>query len=390
MRILFEPLGGALGLGPVTRCLAVAHEAMMRGHQVAFLAPRVYPLVDDFAYGLRYLSPAPVRPGGQTPAELAGEADSYPQALAIRGLADAEYLRGVIDAELEAFADFRPDWVFTEMQPTLSISAHLSGVRYGATIASPYVDRFAPATNLEVHRYVQDLVLAEARSRGVDGSSIEDLVHGRADLNVAPTVETLEPGLGALPHVCYVGPVLFPAQELAPAPDVSGDIRVLVYLGTGIVKVHELLPELIKAFPAPEYGVLVASREAVVDGRETPFQQENVTVAHHPGITRALAQSHLFVNRAGQNAVAASLLAGVPTIGVPGRCYEPTFNMRILEAHHAGRAIFDHPHAEDLAEAAQELLTGNAAQHAARLGDLLRRGGGAHEVVVAMEDKLTR
>lgn len=39
MRILFAPLAGAYGMGGITRCLAVAEQAVMRGHQVALLAP---------------------------------------------------------------------------------------------------------------------------------------------------------------------------------------------------------------------------------------------------------------------------------------------------------------------------------------------------------------
>ncbi|MFG3207325.1 hypothetical protein [Streptomyces sp. NPDC048192] len=62
MKILFEPLGGALGIGAITRCLAMARAAVMRGHQIAFLAPDGYPLVDELALGPRFPAPAPVRP----------------------------------------------------------------------------------------------------------------------------------------------------------------------------------------------------------------------------------------------------------------------------------------------------------------------------------------
>jgi UDP:flavonoid glycosyltransferase YjiC (YdhE family) len=124
---------------------------------------------------------------------------------------------------------------------------------------------------------------------------------------------------------------------------------------------------------------------------DTPFQHENITVAHEPGLTRALRDSDIVVARGSQNAVAACLLAGVPVIGTPGtRDSEPLFNMGVLEGHGAGRTILGTPTAADLADAAQELSTGGAAHRAARLGDALRRHGGAVEAVRAIEESPSR
>lgn len=135
-----------------------------------------------------------------------------------------------------------------------------------------------------------------------------------------------------------------------------------------------------KAFPGPEFSVVVAAREPSVAGRAVPFQQDNIVVAPTPGMTR------LLITKGGQNALMAALLVGVPVIGTPGRSPEPIYNLGTLQAHGAARTLLDEPTADDLSQAAHALLDGKAARRAARLGDLLRRHGGATEAVQALEE----
>ncbi|GAA2776648.1 hypothetical protein GCM10010521_64190 [Streptomyces rameus] len=105
MKILSEPLGGALGIGAITRCLAMAQAAVMRGHQVAFLAPDGHPTVDEGRSAPRFPAPAPVRPP-----ELVGtgEADGFTEAVRIRGMAQLHYAERAIAAELDPYRMFAP------------------------------------------------------------------------------------------------------------------------------------------------------------------------------------------------------------------------------------------------------------------------------------------
>ncbi|KOX11399.1 glycosyltransferase [Streptomyces sp. NRRL B-3648] len=385
MKILFEPLGGALGIGAITRCLAMAQAAVMRGHRVAFLAPDGYPLVDELALGPRFPAPAPVRPP-----ELVGtgEADGFTEAVLIRGMAQPDYAERAIAAELDAYRTFAPDIVVTEMQPTVPIAAHLTGIPFACTISSPNLSLFT-ATPRSPGRLeeVEATYTSLCERHGVPPAPLEELLHHRAALNIAPTAEVLEPALGAVPRTRFVGPVLLPSLELAPAPAYpAGSTRVLVYLSFGAVKLAEFLPVVGKAFPGPEFSVVVAAREPSVAGRTVPFRQDNIVVAPTPGMTRLLSDTDLLITRGGQNALMAALLAGVPVIGTPGRSPEPIYNLGTLEAHGAARTLLDEPTADDLVQAAQALLDGKAARRAARLGDLLRRHGGATEAVQALEE----
>jgi UDP:flavonoid glycosyltransferase YjiC (YdhE family) len=387
MRILFAPLAGALGLGAIVRCIAIAEEAVMRGHTVAFLAPRDYPLIDELQFGERYYSPRPERPSGLSRTELAGEADSYPHCLQMRGHTSQKYLDAAIPAELEAIAAFQPDFLVTEMHPTVPILSAYTGIPFAATAATPYLDAYARRTSGDVWDETQALYVRAAARFGLEASNLEDMMHHRSALNIAPTISTLEPDLAKLPNTEYFGPVLSPRIDLGAAPEIDGERKALVYLGTGIVSIEELLPSLHDAFPAPEWGVLVASRSKSVSGRETPFVEGSVTVSFLPGIIRALQSTDVFVNRCGQNAVAAGLLAGVPMIGIPGTSPEPLYNLSSLVRLQAAVSLPGVPSGQTLFSAVRRLDQMHAARNATKLGDELRAGAGATGVVMAIESR---
>ncbi|MYS23163.1 UDP:flavonoid glycosyltransferase YjiC, YdhE family, partial [Streptomyces sp. DvalAA-14] len=369
MNILFEPIGGALGIGAITRCLAMAQAAAMRGHRVAVLAPDGYPLVDDLAYAGRYTAPFPVRTADDVGR---GEADGFTEAMLVRGMGRAEYAEAALAAELRAYRDFAADIVVTEMQPTVPIAAHLAGIPFACTVQSPNLTHFAaPSARPADCRKVADTYGELCERHGLARPPhLEDLLHQRAAVNIAPTAEVLEPALAQLPNTAYVGPVLLPALELAPGAEYSPGAarRILVYLSFGAVTLEEFLPELAAAFPAPHNSVVVAAREADVAGRQVPFTQGHITVARTPGITNLLQRTDLMITRGGQNALMAALLAGVPVIGTPGRSPEPLFNLASLAAHNAAVTLTGRPTAAGLAEAADRLEQRQARRHAAALG----------------------
>ncbi|MEU6073669.1 hypothetical protein [Micromonospora sp. NPDC047074] len=386
MRILFAPLAGAYGIGGITRCLAVAEQSVMRGHEVAFLAPENYPLLDRYPFGRRYEVPRPSRP---VPRD--GNYLSFAEALYVRGMTQPDYLEAAVAAETEAVERFQPDMIFTEWQTTVAVSGALTGVPFAATVATPDVTRLVGGYDDARFDHVHDAYARLCRSHGVEPApSVESLLHERAALNVAPTVPTIEPLLAAVPRTRYVGPLLFAPLELAPLPgrvDADGTTHVLVYLGVGTFTVEDLLPELAEAFPAPKHRVTVAASHDRVAGRAVPFTTGHITVARGFGITRALRDTDLLIARGGQNGLMAALLAGVPVIGVPGEHVEPRFNLNVLAAHGAAYVV-DEPRASALKEAAQQLRASGAARRARLLGEALRRTGGGVAVVQALEETI--
>ena len=382
MRILFEPLAGAIGLGAITRCMALAEQAVMRGHTVAFHA-QPYPLIENHPLGRRYDAPVPVKPSpGGDP-----QSSSFNEAIHIRGLADPGYLETAVRAELETIEDFRPDVMVTEWQPTVPISAERGGIPFAATLATTELATLIGEPAAPEYAHVNTNVAHACSTFGVEpADTLEELLHTRSAVNIAPTMPMWEPMLAGVPRTKYVGPVLYPPLELCPTPEVPGHRKAVVYVGAGAVRMTDLVPILGKAFPEPDWGVLVAAREDELDGAPLPVCRGNVVVAHEPGFTAALRGADVVVARGSQNAVAACLLAGVPIVGTPGtRDAEPLFNLRIMQAHGVARTVIGEPTAEAIAEATDALLSDGAAARASQLGAMLRQHGGALDAVRELE-----
>src|SRR5437899_2700978 len=118
MRILFMPMVGALGIGGMTRCLAVATEAALWGHEIGFFcSPKVFPLLQNIDAAI---FEAPIPP---PPENIAAPDHNLSDGIRIRRMDDLSYIETTVKAELAAYLSFRPDIIFTEFQPTAAISA---------------------------------------------------------------------------------------------------------------------------------------------------------------------------------------------------------------------------------------------------------------------------
>lgn len=389
MRYLFEPLAGAMGLGGITRCLALAQAAALRGHVVAFHS-QPYPLLERYPIAPRYDSVIPTRPKPITDPQSA----SFNEALSLRGVHQPDYLRAAIESELKTIEQFRPDVLVTEWQPSVPMAAAAAGIPFVATLATTELSVLVGGSRSadEPFAQVNADVAAVAAEYGITGfDSVDELLHTRSLVNIAPTVPELEPLLTGVPRTHFVGPLLFAPLELR-APDIAGQQaarKVLVYLGAGAVSVESMIAVLAEAFPAPDYDVLIAAREHEVAGRAVPFQEGSVTVAHEPGLTAALQNCDVAILRGSQNAVAACLMAGVPIVGLPGtRDSEPLYNMEVLQAHGCATMLRGTPSATEVAEAARTVMGDGSAIRAERLGALLRRGGGPTEAISVIERAL--
>ncbi|CAN5448681.1 hypothetical protein BH10ACT7_BH10ACT7_04300 [soil metagenome] len=380
---MFAPQSGALGLGGVTRCLALATMAATRGHRVSFLVPPSYALLNQYPVGDRIATPRP-------DSRLAGvgEASSLLQSLEIRGMLDPDYMRSAVKAELDAYRKWKPDVVITENQLTVPISAAVARIPFAATAATINLDSFSADGGRFATTGAGAAVHAILRESGLDDvETVEQLMHEHASLNIAPTIHELEPLLTALPQVLFAGPILFSPVELARGPvgrRASGR-RVLVYLSKGLVTLENLAATLAAAFPAHSNTIIVAEREARQAQIAEYRRSYGMLVARMPGLTAALSNTDLVVTRGGQNMLMASLLAGRPIIGTPGGSAEPMFNLAALESYGAAVSIPGVPTAGQFAEAVAKLDSHDAPERSRRLGAQLRRHLGAADVLRVLE-----
>lgn len=353
----------------------------MRGHQVAFIAPHHYPLVRQFSIGELFECPEPDNANAGS-----GEAKTFASSLAIRGMLQPDYLRAAVSAETRVIDDWRPDLIFTENQISIAISARRSGVPYLATVASINLDTFDESSQGR-DTDLTSIWAIEDEWRLVPSVSIEGLLHGHATLNVAPTAPTLEPALMNLPNIKFVGALLFPPIELAKGVEFASTdkVRLVVYLSTGLVTLHNAGVVLAEAFPAKDFEVCVAVRSRAAEGISDFERMYGIRVFALPGMTTSLRRCDLLLTRGGQNALMAALLAGKPIIGTPGWSAEPTFNLRMLESLGAAKCVPGVPTVDDLVAAYIDVVNSETTEMSRQLGDILREYGGPSELVRSIE-----
>ena len=382
MRILLAPMAGAFGLGAITRCLAIGEHAALRGHKVAVCAPSQYPLLDRYFYGPRFTAPRPV-PHSEAGA---GDVRVFADGFVLRGMDSPEYVASAVAAERQAIREFGADIVFTENQPSVAISTELEGIPFASTAATVDLDAensMSSRTNETVPAAYRQVATALGAS---PWGTLEGILHHAAALNVAPTIDLLEPALSRLPNLHYVGPLLFGPIELGNTRTLDpGRNHVLAYLSRGLVTTEQALSLLPAVFPPDSFDITLACTQRRAADRLLPFTDGNIHCEHLPPLSSALADSALLVTRGGQNTLMSALLAGCPVLGLPGEGREPEFNLHTLERHGAALTVPKTPTIDALQKASASLLTKHARENAHALGDHLRNHLGPLGAVQLME-----
>lgn len=393
MRILFMPQAGALGLGAYTRCLGVAHEAELRGHEVAFFCRKE--MVERLQRRSLRVFEAPFPPPpDQTAAQEFGLANS----IRIRKMDDQVYLHKTIEAERAVYDSWRPDIIFTENQFSAAISAQLSGLPLLSTAAWVNHPDFESPLYKEEDRVagVEDAFNNILRAYALPSiKDVFELIHGRSALNIAPTLPELEPQLKGFPNLHFVGSLLDPGMELGAIPemllDVPPDLLIYVYLSVGLLSPKQYVPALMSSFSKTKFTVAVAIREGTYRGRKLPQQFGNIFLFNYlPGL-RIIRRSAVVLARGGQNTLMACLLAGTPVIGFAGRSSEADFNIRQLTklgaALHGEVMDFHSGHLRTLVEAA--IGNSQLQKQQIMLGNKARQRGGSHTVLQLIEGLLS-
>jgi len=206
MKILFMQQAGALGIGGLTRCLAVATEAVLNGHEVAFFCRKEVKEFITKNIATRIFD-APVPPQVLNIENKKIKNFTLADSIKIRNMDNLVYLDSTIRAEIKAIKTFKPNVVFTENQFSAAISSELTSVPLVTTAASVNHPKFSsPLYNsnqktIGVERNYNK-ILRKYRLRPI--SDISELSNGRSALNISPTIPELEPLLASFPNNHYV------------------------------------------------------------------------------------------------------------------------------------------------------------------------------------------
>jgi hypothetical protein len=387
---LFTPTTGTWG--GLTRVIAVASAAQESGHEVAFCASgylaktlekrhfKVYTVPEIGVFGLSrpFSRRAAHRPQDTTVAvpSRRGAGNSW-LVMATSGMARPRSLRQLVQAQIEAVRLFRPEVLYTDLDPGAFLTAEICGLPIAANFASVLKrgERSLP------WRMLNRAASAVQKAYGHSPRSVSELFYGVQVLKIIPSIPELDDTNPDRPDVIYVGQLIAPVEEengtrFQPDPDRR---YVFAYLGSGSLTLENLRKVLPQAFPAEGKTI------CLVGGQGISHTETIGNVQFMPYVEAQALLPHCdwTLCHGGQNTVIQSLMNGVPLMIFPGAIFERRFNASKVQSAGAGWM-------GEVDEFNLEWLRASLASYpicvpqAARLGHVIRSYGGAPAAVDAI------
>ena len=378
-RLLFIPMSWGRGIGPLVDCLSVARESSALGHDVAFLCrQRFSALAIEAGYE--------VYPNIKPPAPPTIDSDLFNVDFPVfQGLGGEEWVRKTLACEFEAIEDFQPDAVFTWLQFTATISARVVGVPIASVarwtghpdFSSPLLDggHFPRSGCIPLF----NRILAEHGLPLVD--DIWELDFLRSDLKIVPGTPELEPGVGSVSNLYYVGHLITSRVEKTKLLQeltrwALGHPTVFVYLSMKQFQPQEYAPIIRKAFNDSEFRVVVATVLKDVCP-ELPESTNNVRLVRWIPINAMMSISDVVISTGTRGTSWQAALHGAAHVAFPGKDPERDFVARMVETAGAGLGLPDEAFTpESILGAVREVLNPVTRARAEALGDRLRSLGG--------------
>ncbi len=342
---VFSPATGTFG--SLTRILALARAFQARGDEVRFCASgnaaelvreKKIPVVDmpsPTLFGL----PSPLAklaerraPHMRIPVREGRRFGSVWFVFWLTGMLRRGFLGRLVDAELRAIEEFRPDIVVTEMDPGAYLAARISG----RPLVTTYARVSEHGTGDFFWRLAKRRMNRVLKNRGMPPvNAPEDLIrpdetHGV--LAIIPSIPELDGSIEGK-NVKYVGNLLEPVRDDRPTFSPAPSSRyVFVYAGTGSFPIDALKKTIPAAFSeARGVECLVAA--------ESLTQEEKIGNAYFLRWVPAaeiLNQCDLVICHGGLNTITQSVEAGVPLVVFPGPIFERRYNAEMIEKNGAG------------------------------------------------------
>ncbi|MBN1438524.1 MAG: hypothetical protein JW929_03865 [Anaerolineales bacterium] len=393
---LFSPPTGTWG--SLTRVLALGSAAVVRGHAVAFcaagyLADRLEalghlvfrmpqttmfglpkPLSDAFSARSQNVVP-PVPPGRSI--------GSIWLVLMITGIARYGYLRRLVSSQLAAVDEYKPDFLFTEVDPGAFLVSRIRGI----PIACTYAGMLKVGIGGFAWRMVHAAAGRVLRDFGKESVEPQEMILDRRTLKIVPSIPELEPEAAASPDYVFTGSLF---RSFRAAADSSfqaepGRRYAFAYLGTGSVGLPVMRKVLPQVFPDSAGGG--TPRLFCLVGSQTLQKEERIGgVVFRPfwDAENLLPHCDWTFCHGGHNTIIQSLAHKVPLLLFPGPIFERRFNAERVQAAGAGRF----GEAPDFnARWIGEVMSGREAYAAAaaRLGEKICALGGPPRAVEALE-----
>jgi len=389
MKVLCAPMVGGRGIGPMTRCAAIAESALASGMKVAFccqstsvamasaIVPNVFTITE---------------PRRRNDVEMS-DCITWSDVAVALGLMDASFLDASIDEYLRAIDVFDPDVMFTECTVSACVAASMAGIPLVTSVSWPDCAEFADS-GLREMRFAQAernaaLNAYLARNGNAQVSDVSDLLCNRASLCLIPSIPELQPELVDASDKEFVGELLYQSLITGPLPDVlereTGRLIVYAYLSTSDDDL-EMLTELLNAIAANDRFLVVCSVSNAFQGKLVGSIDARVVVGSRWPALSLLRKCCLAIYPGTANTMITALLAGVPSLLIPGNDTERKYNSRNLERLGAGLTCDIHA-MEALGPLVAELVdNGQYRLRAAGLGMRVMEFGGPKTALRRMSD----
>ena len=394
MKVLIPVFSPSTGTwGSLTRVLAVAGALKRNGHEVAFCASgpitgrleaagyKVYAMPQATMFGLPEAVSKRLAARSQNfsiPVPQGKSVGSVWFVLKLSGMTGYHYLSRLVEAELAAVRDFRPDLLFTEMDPGAFVVSKLTGIRLFATYASVMARGIGSKASRQLDRSMARILADHGSS-----ASIPPGLYPDPDVvKVIPSIPELEEAGFAGDGFHFVGSLLrsFRSERDPDFDFEEGKRYVFVYVGIGSVSMKRVMKVLPEVFSAGSDTVcLVGSQSARGETR-----LGNVVIRPFFDADAAIPRCDWVICHGGHNTLIQSLLAGKPLIVFPGPIFERRFNARMVAG--AGAGLF--AELGDFNPAWLSAALRDRTRYAARaagLGAHIASRGGPADVVALME-----
>ena len=384
MKVLIAPMAAAAPTaGPISRARAIAIEAKIRGHQVAFCAAEEmnYKAVEGVK---NYYAPIPKLFGKIPPFiskrtlpivqklgfQKRKEVRSFEQVLQISGAICGDFFEKDVAWIRKAIMDFKPDMIFAEFRPAAIVAGKLENIKVITDYSYPTQKEYAssPQYSIKVKSFLKSNDLPEIES-------VLDIFNW-ADEKIVTSSQLLEPFTDSCIH--FVGP-LMQAPTLESPTEVK---NIIFYMGSGTISHDKTIKTAIKAFTDTNYQIYIASRLT-----RKKYELENIHIKERFDFSKLMPDGLAFVNHGGQNSIMTGLIYGVPQIIFPGKVFERKYNAQSIQNIKAGFYLNeDDFNADKIISTIKKIETDlSYKKNAKKAGKELLKLGGVAKIIDIME-----
>ena len=392
--LLFCPPSGTWG--SLTRILAIAEAAQKHNHEIALCASgpllkhltqlgyKTFPMPEATYFGMPKILSKVIGALSQRLTPPIKEGKSFGSmwfVYFLTGMSKYSYLKKLVAAELDAINTFKPDFLFTEVDPAAYLTAHITNIPIAITYSSILLSGIG-SSHWKKLKNSYNKILERYQKLPIEP---HDILLNNEVLKIVPSIPELE-NIKSDSNIIFIGSLQKSFALKADTFQLNKNKHyVFIYVGTGSISLHSLkkvLPEVAKLIPNTEF--LVGSQSITQE-----MKIGNVHFRSYWNAEKIIPHCDWVICHGGHNTIIQSLINTVPLIIFPGPIFERRFNAEMVQK--AGCGVFgefSNFNAKWLCNVMSHHI--QFAEKAKALGNKIIELGGAETAIKAIEQTRVR